>query len=200
MSAPGEGAGGPAGVRRIETLLVPAPGYRSREVAVKVSELVAVHGLLRDAVRDLTPAELSHQAAPGRNTIGMLLTHVAMVEVHLAQVGLVGDPDGHVLDVLGIRPEEDGMPLRADGAPPANLAGRDAAYFLGLLDRAEAHTRAACEPLTDELLGLEIVRPRRPDGTQRVFDRRWILFHMVEHAALHNGQVMALRNSLRPRP
>ena len=198
MSTPRDGA--PAGVRRIESLLAPAAGFRSREVAVKVSEIAAVHALLRDAAHDLTPAELSHQFAPGRNTIGMLLAHIAMVEVHLAQVGLVGDRDGHVLDVLGIRPEDDGMPLPPDGAPPADLAGREAGWFLALLDRAEAHTRAACEAITDELLELEIVRPPRPDGTQRVFDRRWILFHMVEHAALHMGQLMTLRNRLRQGP
>jgi len=182
--------------RRVETLLVPAAGFRSREVAVKVAEIVAVHDLVREAARGLTVEQLGRQAAPGRNTLGMLLAHIAVAETHLGQVGLVGDPSGHVHDVLGIREDDDGLPLPADGAPPAALAGRDLAFFMDLLARAEAHTRAACEGLTDELLGHEIVRPPRPDGTQRVFDRRWILLHMVEHAATHLGQIRVLKAAL----
>lgn len=182
--------------RRVESRMVPAAGYRSREAAVKVAELVAVHELLREAVSGLTPAQLAHQSAPGHNTIGMLLAHIAVAETHLGQVGLVGDPSGHVRDVLGIGEEEEGMPLPPGGAPPAALDGRDVAYFLDLIARAESHTRLACEGLTDEILGHEIVRPPRPDGTQRVFDRRWILFHMVEHAASHLGQIRTMKAAL----
>ena len=182
--------------RRIESRIVPAAGYRSREVAVKVAEIEAVHDLVRDAVQGLTAEQLGHQSARGRNTLGMLIAHIAVAETHLGQVGLVGDPSGHVQDVLGIREDDDGLPLPVDGAPPAALAGRDLAFFLDLLARAEAHTRAACEPLTDEILGHEIVRPPRPDGTQRVFDRRWILLHMVEHAASHLGQIRTMKAGL----
>jgi uncharacterized damage-inducible protein DinB len=182
--------------RRVETRLLPAPGFRSREVAIKVVELAAMHQLVRDAVKGMTPAQLGHQSAPGRNTIGMLLAHMAVAETHLAQVGLVGDPAGHVWDVLGIGEEEEGMPLPEDGAPPAALAGRDVGFFLDLLERSLAHTRAACEPLTEEILAHEIVRPPRPDGSYRVFDRRWILFHMVEHMASHLGQIRSLKAAL----
>ena len=182
--------------RRIETLLVPATGYRSREVAVKVAELVAVHDLVRESAAGLTAEQLGRQSAPGRNTLGMLLAHIAVAETNLGQVGLVGDPSGHIEHVLGIREDDDGLPLAADGAPPAALAGRDLAFFMQLLARAESHTRAACEPLTDEILAHEIVRPPRPDGSQRVFDRRWVLFHMVEHAATHLGQIRSLKSAL----
>jgi uncharacterized damage-inducible protein DinB len=182
--------------RRVESRIVPAAGYRSREVAVKVAEIEAVHDLVRDAVQGLTAELLGHQSSPGRNTLGMLIAHIAVAETHLGQVGLVGDPSGHVQDVLGIREDDDGLPLPADGTPPAVLTGRDLAFFLDLLSRAEAHTRSACEPLTDEILGHEIVRPPRPDGTQRVFDRRWILLHMVEHAASHLGQIRNMRAGL----
>lgn len=186
--------------RRVESRIVPVPGFRSREVAVKVAEIVAVHDLLRDAVQGLSAEQLGHQSAPGRNTLGMLIAHIAVAETHLGQVGLVGDPSGHVQDVLGIREDDDGLPLPVDGKPPAALEGRDLPFFLELLRRAEAHTRAACEPLTDEILAHEIVRPPRPDGTQRVFDRRWILLHMVEHAASHLGQIRAVLAAARPSP
>jgi uncharacterized damage-inducible protein DinB len=86
---------------------------------------------------------------------------------------------------------------RQDGTPPAALAGRDAAFFLDLLARAAAHTRLAGQDVTDELLGHEIVRPPRPDGTVRVFDRRWVMFHMVEHAAQHLGQIRVLAREVK---
>ncbi len=182
--------------RRVESRIVPAAGFRSHEVAVKVAEIVAVHDLVREAAQGLTPEQLGRQSAPGRNTLGMLLAHIAVAETHLGQIGLVGDPSGHVQDVLGIREDDDGLPLPADGSPPAALEGRDLAFFMDLIARAEAHTSAACEGLTDEVLSHEIVRPPRPDGTQRVFDRRWILLHMVEHAASHLGQIRVLRSVL----
>lgn len=183
-------------VRRIESRIVPVEGFRSREVAVKMAELAAVHELLRDATRGLDPAQLERRPAPGRNTIGMLLAHVAVAETHMGQVGLRAEANGHVQDVLGIREEDDGMPMSAGGAPPAALAGRDRDFFLDLLARAQAHSRAAGEPIADADLATDIVRPVRPDGTQRVFDRRWILFHMVEHAALHHGQIRAMLATL----
>jgi len=180
-------------VRRLDVRLVPAEGFRSQEVAVKVAELAAVHDLIREAVHDLSPAQLMSQSAPGRNTIGMLIAHIAIVETHLGQVILRAEPQGHVADVLGMSSDDDAMPLPAGGAPPARLAGKDEAFYLDLLSRAHAHTRAACAPLTDADLATGIVRPPRPDGTQRVFDRRYALFHMLEHAALHMGQIRSLK-------
>jgi len=182
--------------RRVETRIVPAEGFPSREVAVKLSEIAAVHALLAEASEGLSPAGLERQPAPGRNTIGMLLAHVAVVETHLGQVGLLAERDGHVHDVLGIGMEDEGMPLAPGAGPPAALAGRERDFFLDLLARAHAHTRAACARLEDADLATDIVRPPRPDGTQRVFDRRYILFHMVEHAALHLGQIRTLRATL----
>jgi uncharacterized damage-inducible protein DinB len=182
--------------RRIESRIVPAAGFRSPEVAARITELAAVHELLREAVAGLSPEQLGRSPAPLRNTAGMILAHVAMVEVHLAQVGLLGEPDGHVEDVLGLGPDDDGMRLEPGGAPTPAIAGRDLAYFSELLGRAHAHTRRACEHLGDADLATDIVRPPRPDGSQRVFDRRYVLFHMVEHASLHMGQLRTLRRLL----
>ena len=183
-------------LRRIESRIVPEAGFRSREAAVKVAELAAVHAGIREAIAGLSEAQLGDQAAPGRNTAGMIVAHVAMVEVHLAQVGLLAEKDGHVEDVLALGPDDDGMRLEPGSGPTPAIAGRDLEYFLELLALAHAHTRRACEGLTDADLAADVVRPPRPDGSQRVFDRRWVLFHMVEHAALHMGQLKALRRRL----
>lgn len=178
---------------RLESLILPATGYAAPSVALKVAEIADVHVQLRAAAKDLPPAAFAWQPASRTNTIGMLLTHIALAEVNLTQVVLLAEPRGHVQDVLGITVDDDGMPIEDHGgAPPAALAGKDAAFFLALLDQAEAHTFAACRTLREEDLGVEIVRPPRPDGSYRVFDRRWALHHMVEHASQHLGQVLVL--------
>ncbi len=174
------------------TRLVPEPGYASAHVASCVGGIEVLHTMLLDLTRELTPAQLAWQSAPGRNTVGMLLAHVAVAEVHLGQVGLVGERDGHVHDVLEITMDDDGLPLPAHGAPPAALAGRPHAFFAEQFRRALAHTRAVAMPLADDQLDADIVRPPRPDGTRRIFNRRWVLFHMIEHAASHLGQLQVL--------
>jgi uncharacterized damage-inducible protein DinB len=184
------------GSKRIESRIVPEPGCRSAEVALKLAEIAEVHGQLVGAVRALAPAQFTWQPSPGRNTVGMLVAHIAVAEVHLGQVGLRGERDGHVADVLGIGVADDGMPLAPDGLPPSALDGRTFAFYDDLLARALAHTRFACAEIEDSMLAQEIVRPPRPDGSYRVFDRRWVLHHMVEHAAQHLGQILVLKRGL----
>ena len=180
--------------KRHETLIVPEPGFASPTVALKLAEIADVHAKLERGIRELPPEALAWQPAPGANTIGMLVAHIAINEVHLGQVGLRGERDGHVADVLGVGPDEDGLPIEQfGGRPPRALEGKPAAFFLDLLARALVHSRDAARTLRDGVLGEEIVRPPRPDGSVRVFDQRWILHHMVEHAAQHLGQVNTLR-------
>ena len=182
-----------AGGKRIEELLVPAPGFRSAIVALKVAELTDFHAQIVRAVESLTPTQFAWQPAPGENTIGMLLTHIALAEVHLAQVGLRAERASHASDVLGINVEDDGMPLAPAGLPPAAIAGRGFAFFGELLAKALADARAACEPLEEAVPGELIRRPPRPDGSYWVINRHQVLHHMVEHAAQHLGQILLLK-------
>ena len=179
--------------KRIESRIIPAAGFRSAEVALKVAEITEVHEQILRAASGLSAAQLAWQPAPGRNTLGMLLAHIAVAEVHIGFVVLKGERDSDIQGVLGITMEDDGMPLPADGGPPTAITGKPWPFFADLLERALAHTRSACAPLEDALLAVEIVRPPRPDGSVRVFDRRWGLHHMVEHAAQHLGQIQVLR-------
>jgi hypothetical protein len=177
---------------RIETRVPLEAGFASREAAVLVAALAEVHRLVAARASGWSTEFLGWQPAPGMNTAGMLLAHMAVAETHLAQVGLLGERDGHVQDVIGISVEEEGMPLAADAPPSPALAGRDAAWFLAMLDRSLAHVRLAAAPLTDDAVAGSVQRPPRADGTVRVFDRRWVLTHMVEHMAAHWGQCLLL--------
>jgi uncharacterized damage-inducible protein DinB len=181
------------------TRLPLSPGFASTHVATCIAGLDEVHTRLLEAVRELAPADLAWQPRPGANTIGMLLAHVAVAETHLAQVGLLGERDGHVQDVIGITVEDEGLPLAAGAPPSPALDGRDFAFFADLIARSGAHARAAAAGIADDALDTDIVRPPRPDGSRRIFTRRWILFHMLEHSAGHLGQVQVLCRELRSR-
>jgi hypothetical protein len=123
----------------------------------------------------------------------MLLAHIAVAEVHICDVGIRGRPDSDIPAVIGIGGDDDGLPLPADGTPPATLAGKDVAFFRDLLERARAHTHRHAETLADADLDREIVRPR-PDGGKRVLNVRWALFHLLEHQAGHHGQIQLLKH------
>ena len=177
----------------VQTLLVVPGGYRSTTVGRYVAQMDDQSRRLTDDTRGLEPEPLGQQLAPGMNTIGMLLAHIAVAEVHMASVGLEGREDSDVPSVLGIRIEDDGLPLPPDGLPPAALRGKELAYFDDLLGRARVNTKRVASQLTDEDLARRITR-QRPDGSTRVFDVDWMLYHMVEHQAGHYAQINLLKH------
>jgi hypothetical protein len=177
----------------IETLLSTPPGYRSVQVARFLWQMDEQRRRLTADTRGLAAADLRWQPAPGTNSIGMLLAHIAFAEVYLVQVGLLAEAEGHVQDVIGLTEEEEGMPL-APGAPPAPaFDGRELGYFDDLLARARAHTRQVALTLSDQDLERRVTRPR-PDGSQRVFNLGWMLYHLLEHEAGHHAQINLLRH------
>ena len=179
-----------------ETLLVTPAGFRSREVARFLWQMDEQRRGLLDLVRGVTPDELEWQPAPGMNTIGMLLAHIAYAEAHLVQIGVEGKATSDCRAVIGIGEEEEGLPL-SPGAPPSPaLNGRPLAQFEDMLARARAYTHDACATIEDADLDRQIVRTR-PDGSQRIFNVGWVLYHVLEHEAGHRGQIALLRHHYR---
>ena len=180
-----------------EVLVVPS-GYACAEAASFIAQLDDQSERLRHDLEGITPAELAWQPAPGMNTIGMLLAHNAIVEVLWSQAGLLGQPID-TAPVLGIDARDgDGMPLPAEGAPPAHLAGRALPYYLDLLERARAFAKQTAMRVTDADLERMRTRTRR-NGQQEEFNERWVLYHMLEHFAGHYGQILLLRHQYRAR-
>lgn len=194
--------------KQVVTRLAPPEGFRSAVAATLMAQIDDLNRRALEAAKGLTPDQLAWQPygpAPGVahgatgtgfNTIGMLLAHIAVAQTHITQVGLVGDRDGHVHDVIGITVEDEGMPLAPDAPPSPALAGKDMAFYAELIARAGTFVRGAAATLTDDELAADVVRPPRPDGTVRVFDRRWMLHHIAEHTAGHMGQILLLRRML----
>jgi uncharacterized damage-inducible protein DinB len=175
--------------------LRPAEGMKSRLVGLFLWQLDEQSRELRESTRGATPEELAWQQAPGMNTIGMLLAHIAVVEVSWIGRGVHGLND-LAPGVLPIGRTETGMPLPEGQAPPAALEGRDLAWFDDLLERSRAYTRRELAPLTDA--DLDRMRFRRgPTGEEYEFSIGWMLYHILEHLAGHHYQVNLLRHQYR---
>ena len=171
-------------------------GYRSREAGLFVAQLDELTQRMKQDTRGLEPRELEWQPAPGMNTIGMLLAHIAVVEVFWIQVGPLGRKRFDFRGVLGIAADDDGLPLPPDGKPPRTLQGKRLAFFDRLVAKARAHTKRVANRLTEADLDREVTRTRR-DGTKEAFNLRWVLYHMLEHLAGHYGQILLLRHHYR---
>ena len=182
---------------RPERHILTAPARsRARENTLFVAQLDDQSRRLRADTRGLTRAGLEWQPAPGMNTIGMLLAHLAIVEVFWMQIGPLGRTSPSTRAALGIGVDDDGMPLAASGRPPQGLAGRTLAFYDDLLARARAHTREVAATLTDADLDREFKRTRR-DGRVQILNLRWVFYHVLEHFAGHYGQILLLRHQFR---
>jgi uncharacterized damage-inducible protein DinB len=179
------------GVERL--FLAPPADFASRTVALHLAQLDALTSDLFGTLADVTAEDLQRQHAPGHNTIGMLLAHVAIVEVYWVQVGLLGRDSFDIEAVLGLGMDDDGIPLPPGGAPPAVLAGHDLAWFRDRVDLARRYAYEQLRGLGDAELGAVRSGTRR-NGTRREFDGHWVLFHVVEHFAGHSGQILLLRH------
>ena len=171
-------------------------GYRSREAGLFLAQLDDQSRRLAEATRGISPAELGWQPAPGMNTIGMLLAHLAIVEVWWTGRVLLDREEVESQSVLGIGIDGDGMPIAEDGTPPAGLAGRAIDFYDDLLDRARAHLKQHAQKLGDADLERTVIRTR-PSGEKRSITVRWTLYHILEHFAGHFGQILLLRHQYR---
>jgi len=167
--------------------------YRSKDVGSFLAQMDDQTRRLTEDTRDITPEELEWQPKPGMNTIGMLLTHNAIVEVFWTLVALKREEKPMAEPVLGIDMDADGMPIPEEGNPPAGLAGKNIAYYDELLRKARAFLKESAKGVADSDLEREVTRTRA-DGTQRVINVRWYFYHILEHFSGHYGQVLLLRH------
>jgi uncharacterized damage-inducible protein DinB len=180
---------------KIRPLIIEVPpGYKSNGAGLFVEQLNNLSERMERDIEGLSPDDFIWQPSLGVNSIGMLLVHIAIVEVYWCKRMLeqVAEPEQHVEDVLGIKMDFDGIPLSANGQPPQYL-GRDAAYFLGLFQRARAHTDEVVRTLSDEDMEHEF-EMHIPTGELRIMSRRWTLYHILEHQAGHYGQILLLKH------
>lgn len=174
----------------------PARGFRSPEAAVFVASLDDLTTRMASDLRGLGPRQLEWQPAPGRNSIGMLLAHCAIVEV--AWMGpATGATAMDFERVVGIGRDDDGMPAAPDARHPRALRGWRLAEYLALLERSRAFVRQIAKRWTARELEQPLRREWRTQNRIQHYHRRWILYHLLEHLAGHYGQMLLLKELMR---
>ncbi len=130
----------------------------------------------------LTPQQLATRAVPTSEvTLLGLVRHLAAVEVGWL-VGFGGLPPDAWPDVVRDRDEQ----FRVD---PATVTADD-------VESARATHRAVAETVRSVAARLPLDTADRPWGRDEEFSLRWILVHLVEEYARHNGHADLIREAL----
>ena len=121
--------------------------------------------LLKESVAKLTVPQLEWQPQRGMNTIGMLLAHIAVVEVfwiNVASKEIPSEPDGDEIElkIIGIRMDDDGLPIQPDGLHPATLYGKSVEEYFTMLDKARAAIHEEMQTWRDSELEGTFTRKR----------------------------------------
>ncbi|MEJ7834226.1 MAG: DinB family protein [Nocardioides sp.] len=164
------------------------PPLRDDEAATVLGFLDYHRNTLRMKTEGLSQEQLDATLAPGEMTLGGMLKHLALVEDYWFSVVLMGNPDAEPW--LGVDWD-------ADRDWEWHSAKNDAPDQLrGLLDKAiAASDRLVAEALGDGGLDTLSAKGSRQDNDQK-FSLRWILLHMIEEYARHNGHADLIRESI----
>lgn len=180
----------------IERRLIAPAGYDpdvNPRVASFAAQLDDQLSSLKKDVAGLETRHLEWQPHPGVNTIGMLLAHLAVVDIwwmRIAPREVPAEPEGEQImqESIGIRMDDDGLPLAADGRHPASLAGRKAGDYLQMLDQARAVTHSELKRWSDDDLATTY------QLRDRIITREWTVYHVLEHFCGHYGQIRLLKH------
>jgi uncharacterized damage-inducible protein DinB len=180
------------------TLQVP-PGYdavANPRVASFAAQLDDQLALLKKNTSGLGVPHLEWQPHRGVNTVGMLLAHLAIVDVWWISVvpqGLTSGPEADAVfqKTIGIGMDDDGMPTGPDGGHPATLAGKHLSHYLRMIDAARAATHGVLRTWRDADL------PTTFTHRDRTISREWTVYHVLEHFCGHYGQILLLMHLMR---
>ncbi|HXH77697.1 DinB family protein [Nocardioides sp.] len=140
---------------------------------------------LKHKAAGLGQEQLAQTLGPSTLSLGGLLKHMALVEDYWFSVVLLGD--------------EEAAPWRGiDGEADPDWEFRTAAddspdVLFGLLDDAIRASDRAVDEIGDNLDHAAKVANRRTGGP---IDLRWIMVHMIEEYARHNGHADLIRESI----
>lgn len=183
----------------IERKLAIPSGYDAKanpQVTSFAAQLDDQLALLKKACDGLEVRHLEWQPHPGVNTIGMLLAHLAVVDVwwiRIAPFNLDPDTEGNKVNmqVVGIHMDDDGLPCPPDGGHPSTLKDKPLSFYFELLDKARAESHRQMHNWRDTQL----------QTTYQLRDRQityeWTLYHVLEHFAGHFGQILLLKHLMR---
>ena len=131
------------------------------------------------------------------STIGLLLTHIAVAEtfwINAAprEISDQSARDEIIRDIIGIKGDEDGLPLPESGTRPKTLSGKSIDDYLKMLANCRAATHSVLKTWMDDSLESTYILEEKYS-----FTRSWTLYHVLEHLASHLGQVLMLKHMMR---
>lgn len=178
-----------------KALLTPDPTYDPGTQAVIAAFAASLDDQtehLRRLVTDLPVETLEWQSAPGHNTIGMLLAHIPIAEAWWMLAAAQGvtarqDADDLLVEAIGLRMADDGMPIPQDGGHPEALRGQTAAAYLARIEAARIRTHGVLHEWSDAGLAETFA------VHETEVSRRWTLHHIQEHLVGHLGQIRLLK-------
>jgi len=158
----------------------------------EVTTLRAMLDFHRDTFRwkcsGLTQEQLAIAHAPSDMTLGGMMKHLAVVESGWFEETFAGEPSMPPFDTVDWDADRDWEWHTARDDSPQEL--RD--LFDEAVRRADAVIDAALA--TDAGLDATSVRESRRQGTP--FSLRWIVVHMIEEYARHNGHADLIREAI----
>jgi uncharacterized damage-inducible protein DinB len=152
-----------------------------------LSQFLEFHrATLVDKVSGLSAEQLATRAVPSSAiTLGGMLKHLALVEDDWFQVRLLGRPDPEPWASAPFDDDRDWDWHSAADDTPEEL--------LDLYASACARSRCAVAEVDGDLERLSANVDRHTGGP---FSLRWIMIHMIEETARHNGHVDLIREAI----
>jgi hypothetical protein len=164
------------------------PPLRADETTTLLTYLDYHRDTLRWKTEGLDAEQLSTMLPPSTMTLGGMLKHLALVESSWFNDVLMGRPAIEPWASVDWQADFDWDWHSAAGDTPEELRG--------LFDEAVAASDAIIrEALADGGLDRLSVRESRRDG-EGAFSLRWVIVHMIEEYARHNGHADLIRESI----
>lgn len=185
----------------MEENFLPVPnGYDAttqRAIAMFAAQLNGQLDILIKAVDGMTTEQLEWQLHPGMNTVGMLLAHIAVVEVFWINIAPKAISDRNewnriIHDLIGIAGDDDGLPLAEDGTHPESLSGKSSNDYIMMLGKCRTMTHKILQTWNDDDLDVTYTIEERHQ-----FSLGWTLYHVLEHLSGHLGQILLLKHIMR---
>jgi uncharacterized damage-inducible protein DinB len=164
------------------------PPLRAPEVETLLAYLDYHRDTLRQKTEGLTQQQLAQPLPPSTMTLGGLLKHLAVVENWWFSMVLMGHEDVEPFVSVDWDADPDWEWHTAKDDSPEELRR--------LYDDFVARSDRFIQQTIDEGGGLDAlgVRPSRREEGQ--FSLRWIVAHMIEEYARHNGHADLIRESV----
>jgi uncharacterized damage-inducible protein DinB len=164
------------------------PPLRASEADTLLAFLTYHRDTLRVKTDGLTQEQLAATLAPSTLTLGGLLKHLALVEDNWFSVVFLGHEDAAVWKDVDWDADRDwDFHSAADDTPE---------HLRGLFDEAVAASDAIIAGALATPEGLDSLSVRESLRGEGRFSLRWIIVHMIEEYARHNGHADLLRESI----